>query len=657
MSTHLTQDAPPADSVRTLPIGMTIDRDVAPDAAGRIPVVFSSEYAVERFDYWANERYLEVLDHSPDAIDMTRAANGLPFLDSHEMRAQIGRVEDIHQRDDGRLAGWLRFSQRQEAQDYRQDIVDGIRGEVSVGYRIDPERIDVEAREGAAPTYRVRRWTPIEVSGVSIPADPTVGAFRSGVAPRGALPRPLIARAEPVVATRAVLEDPTTTPAPAGQEPKMSVDETSVAPAGATVTVTRSEGETPDNAERRRSIAQLAAQHAVEDVFARGMSEGKDLDAVQRDMFNALKERAANGPRFDGRVQLTDKEERAYSFAKAILAADTGEKCFEREISDELAKKLPQGYKPAGTGLFVPTNLGQRAAIVAGTSSIGGAMVFTQAGSFIDLLRNKAFVIQAGATVLPGLSAPVSFPKQNGAGTAYWVAEAGSDVTESNLTFALVSLTPKTVQATQAFSRQLLVQASTVQNVEQLVRNDLAQLHALAIDAAAISGTGTSQPLGITKSTAVGTVTMGAAGAVPTYEALIDQEVQIRAGNVDGSLAYLTTPGIAGKLKKTQKFATTNGEAVWTGDLVNGVLNGAPAFATNQVPSNLTKGTSTTICHAIIAGAFQNLLIGEFGMAEIITDPFAKKKQGLIEVTSFQMVDVAWRHDAAFSVILDAKTA
>ena len=650
-----TQDAP-VDAVRSLSFGLTIDRDQGPDASGRIPVVFSSEYAVERYDWWADQRYLEVLDHSPNAIDMTRAANGLPFLDSHEMRAQLGRVENIGRREDGKLAGWLRFSQRQEAQDYRQDILDGIRGEVSVGYRIDPASIDIDTRNDAVPTYTVRKWTPIEVSGVSIPADPTVGAFRSGVAPRGALPRPLMTtRAEPVVATRVVPQDPTTIPAPAGQESKMSVEETSVAPAGATVTVTRSEGETPDTAERRRSVAQLAAQHAVEDVFARGMSEGKDLDAVQRDMFNALKERAANGPRFDGRVQLTDKEERSYSFATAILAADTGEKCFEREISDELAKKLPQGYKPAGTGLFVPTNLGQRAAIVAGTSSIGGAMVFTQAGSFIDLLRNKAFVIQAGATVLPGLSAPVSFPKQNGAGTAYWVAEAGSDVTESNLTFALVSLTPKTVQATQAFSRQLLVQASTVQNVEQLVRNDLAQLHALAIDAAAISGTGTSQPLGITKSTAVGTVTMGAAGAVPTYDALIDQEVQIRSGNVDGGLAYLTTPGIAGRLKKTQKFATTNGEAVWTGDLVNGTLNGAPAFATNQVPSNLTKGTSTTICHAIIAGAFQNLLIGEFGMAEIITDPFAKKKQGLIEVTSFQMVDVAWRHDAAFSVILDAK--
>jgi len=647
----------PVDTVRTLPLGVALNRDVPIDAQGRIPVVFSSEFAVERYDWWADQRYLEVLDHGAQAIDMTRAANGLPFLDSHEMRAQLGRVEDIEQRADGRLAGWLRFSQRREAQDYRQDILDGIRGEVSVGYRIDPEAIVVEARDAALPTYRVNRWQPIEVSGVSVPADPTVGAFRSAVAPKGALPIPMMmTREEPVVASRAIPEATTTTTAPHGEETAMDVSETTAAPAGASVVVTRSEGESPDTEARRRTVAQLAAQHAVEDVFARGMSEGKDLDMVQRDMMLALRERAERGPKFDGRVQLSDKEEKQYSFARAILAADSGEKCFEREISEELSRKLPQGYNPKGTGLFVPTNLGQRAAIVAGTSSIGGAMVFTQAGSFIDLLRNKAFVIQAGATVLPGLSAPVSFPKQTGAGTAYWVAEAsGSDVTESNLTFGLVSLSPKTVAGTQAFSRQLLLQAQQVSNVEQLVRNDLAQIHALAIDAAAIAGTGTTQPLGITKSTAVGTVTMGAAGAVPTYEALVDQEVQIRAGNVDGSIAYLTTPGIAGKLKKTQKFATTNGEAVWTGDLVNGLLNGAPAYATNQVPSNLTKGTATTVCHAIIAGAFQNLLIGEFGMAEIITDPFAKKKQGLIEVTSFQMVDVAWRHDAAFSVILDAK--
>lgn len=628
-----------------------------------IPVVFSSEYPVVRYDWWNDERYLEVLVHSRDAIDLGRAARGLPFLDSHDMREQIGRVESIELRSDGKLAGRVRFSRRQVAQDFRQDIVDGIRGELSVGYRIDPDRVDVVTRDGELPRYMVQRWEPFEVSGVSIPADPTVGANRSASPPTHALPRPRSAvagagRSESTDAARAGV---VTNNAPRAED--TMEDDSNVPDSGGTkVTVTRNEA--PDADARRRTLAELAEKHGVQDVLARGLAQGHDLDAISGAMMHELTERTKKGPEFGSRVTLNEREQREFSFRRAILNANDGENCFEREVSDTISKNLPMGYKTKNNGIFVPTDVGmpqlpgQRTALVAATSALGGAYVFTVPGSFIDLLRNKTFVLQAGATMFPGLSAPVSFPKLTSGGTAYWVSENDSAVTESNIGTGLISLTPKTLMATQAFSKQLLLEARNVVNTEMLVRNDLARVHAIAIDRAAIAGLGASnEPLGITKSTAVGTVTMGAAGAVPTYDALIDLEVLVRVGNVDGQLSYLTTPQIAGKLKKTQKFATTNGEAVWSGDLINGFANGARAFATNQVPSNLTKGTSTTVCHAIIAGAFENLYWGEFGAMEIITDPYAQKKKGLIEVTSFQMVDLAIRYDAAFATILDAKTS
>jgi HK97 family phage major capsid protein len=431
------------------------------------------------------------------------------------------------------------------------------------------------------------------------------------------------------------------------------------APTGAsTVHVTRTEGESPELAARMKQLAKTAEEHGIAGVFTRGASEGQTADQISDAMFTELRGRTKRGPQYGAPVALTEKEEQEYSVAKAILLADTGEKGFEREVSDEIAKRLPQGYKPAGTGLFVPTNLKMRVALEAGTSSLGGSAVVTEYGGMIDYLRNAAMVLRAGATMFPGLSAPVSFVKQTGTGTAYWVDETpGSDVTESNMTFGLVSLTPKTLQATQAFSRQVLVQARNVMNLESKVREDLVRLHALAIDAAALTGTGTLQPLGAVNNTNLGVVALGTHGAVPTYDNLVDQEVQVRTGNVTGPIATLTTPGIAGKLKKTQQFASTNGVPVWTGGLIEGTANGAPGFATNQVPSNLTKGTSTTICHAIITAAWRHLLIGEFGAAEIITDPFAKKKQGLIEVTSFQMIDMAIEYDAAFSVVKDARLA
>ena len=672
----MTEERPDAPDVstttRTATLRIELDRaalamEESTRAAGEesrgIPVTFSSEHPVERYDWWEDERYLEVLEHSPSAVDLSRAVNGLPFVDTHNIysvSAQLGRVMDVSLRADGKLAGRLMLSRRQSAEDYRRDLMDGLVGEVSVGYRIDPTRVDRKTAEGQLPRYVVKRWTPHEVSAVPVPADPTVGVGRSMTKEQVAalsVPRPVVqTRAD---AAAQSLESPPAETAPKGEERVMAVEETTATPNGApAVTVTRSEGENPNNDTRRRALAELAEKHGVQDVFARGMANGADIDTISRDMMGALQEQRRKGPQFGAPVTLTEKEERQYSVAQAILQADSGDKGFEREVSDEIQRHLPKGYNAKGTGLFIPTNLKMRTSLEAGTSSLGGAAVFTEYGGMIDYLRNQSVILRAGARLLSGLSAPVSFVKQTGTGTAYWVDETpGSDVTESNLTLGLVTLTPKTLQATQAFSRQLLIQAQKVMNAETKIREDLTRLHALAIDKSGINGTGTLQPLGITLNTSAGTVTMGAAGAVPTYDVLVDQEVQVRTANVNGPISYVTTPGIAGKLKKTQKFATTNGEPVWTGSLLGGVLNGAPAYATNQVPSNLTKGTSTTICHAIIAGAWQHMLVGEFGAAEIITDPFAKKKQGLIEVTSFQMVDIAIEYDTAFSLILDAKVS
>jgi HK97 family phage major capsid protein len=646
----------PSDDVET--------RAAMPDGGG-LPITFSSTFPVERYDWWADERYLEVLEHAPDAIDLSRARDGLPFVDTHNIEsidAQLGRVRDIQLRADGRLTGRLVLSQRQKAQDYARDLRDGLVGEVSVGYRIDPRFVEREAAGDGLPVYRIRKWTPHEVSAVPVPADPSVGVGRSMTAAdaaRYAVPRPVHPiRAETVAAAADDSDLTATIAAPQGEERAMPGEMQDTAPTGASVVVTRAEGESPEQAARVKQLAKTAEEHGISDVFSRGMAAGQSPDEISREMFSELRSRTKKGPQYGAPVTLTEKEERQYSLARAILQADSGESGFEREVSEDIAKRLPVGYKPKGTGLFIPTNLQLRVALEAGTTSLGGAAVFTQFGGMIDFLRNATMVMRAGASLFPGLSAPVSFVKQTGTGTAYWVDETPSgDVTESNMTFGTVSLTPKTLQATQAFSRQVLLQAQRVVNLETKVREDLVRLHALAIDAAALTGTGTLQPLGAVNNTNLGLVTLGTHGAVPTYEILVDQEVQVRSANVTAPIATLTTPGIAGRLKKTQQFASTNGVPVWTGGLIEGVANGAPAYATNQVPANLTKGTSTTICHAIITAAWRHLLIGEFGAAEIITDPYAQKKKGLIEVTSFQMVDLNVEHDGAFSVIKDARLA
>jgi HK97 family phage major capsid protein len=351
---------------------------------------------------------------------------------------------------------------------------------------------------------------------------------------------------------------------------------------------------------------------------------------------------------------LTLKERGDYSVCRAILAAggDKSSAGFEAELSAGIAAKL--GRETAG--IYVPTRL-KAAGLDTKTNSAGGYTVATEVRDMIELLRNKAKVIRAGATVLSGLQGNLQFPKQATASTGSWVAQnPGSDVSDVDASFAALTLSPKTYQASTSFSRQFLAQ-STI-DAEAFVRNDLATAHALAIDLAALNGSGSSnQPLGLLKTSGIGSVAIGSNGGPPTAALITDLETAIADANADeAGMAFLTTPRMRGKLKKIGRLDSVNaGFPLWeSGPNGQGAMNGYQALVSNQVPSNLTKGTSSGVCHAIILGYWPSLLIGEWGVIEVLSDPYTRKKAGLVEVTSFQLVDIGIRQPASFAAIVDA---
>lgn len=358
---------------------------------------------------------------------------------------------------------------------------------------------------------------------------------------------------------------------------------------------------------------------------------------------------------------LTEKEKDSYSVARAILSlADPA--CpapLEREISAALTKQVGR----ASRGLFIPTRLRPQAtSLDTKTDAAGKYTVVPLVQELIDLLRARTKVIQLGATVLSGLSAPLQFPRHLTGTTGSWMAEnSGSDVSAVNATFGVLTLSPKTYQATTAYSRQLLAQSSI--DIENFVRTDLAEYHAIALDTAAINGSGdNNQPLGILQTDNIGDVAFGTNGGPPTYANIVDLETKVAAANADeAGMKFLTTPGIRGVLKKVgQLDQTTSPIPTWVQDGNSpgmGTLIGYPAAVSNCVPSTLTKGAAggVGVCHAIIFGYWPTVLIGEWGVLEIIVDPYALKKQGMIEVTSFQMVDVGLRHPQAIAAMQDAR--
>lgn len=269
---------------------------------------------------------------------------------------------------------------------------------------------------------------------------------------------------------------------------------------------------------------------------------------------------------------------------------------------------------------------------------------------FITLLRNKMVVNQMGARMLSGLAGNVAIPRMTGGATAYWVAE-NSAPTESQQAFDQVSLTPKTVGAFTDVARRLLLQSSI--DVESLVRSDLAAVLALAIDLAAINGSGSSnQPRGIINTSGIGSVAGGTNGAQPTFSNMVDLESAVANANADiGTLAYLTNAKIRGRLKQTQRFASTDGVGVWT---EQNSVNGYTAYASNQVPSTLTKGTSSGVCSAILFGNWADLIVGMWGGLDLMVDPYTGSTAGTVRVVALQDVDVAIRHPESFAAMLDA---
>ena len=144
---------------------------------------------------------------------------------------------------------------------------------------------------------------------------------------------------------------------------------------------------------------------------------------------------------------------------------------------------------------------------------------------------------------------------------------------------------------------------------------------------------------------------IGATGGAPIWDHIVDLETEISVDDADvDMMAYLTTPGIRGKLKKT-KIDAGSGQFVWS---VNSrELNGYRAEVSTQVPSDLTKSTGTDL-HAIIFGNWDSYVLGQWGGFDILVDPYTQASNTLIRIYANMWVDGNCRTGQSFSAVVDA---
>ena len=619
----------PEMKIGSLRRAFSFERSAIDEASRTISLSFSSELPVER---WFGS---EILSHENGSADLKRLNDGAPLLFNHDPDRIIGVVETAAI-SNGRGVATVRFASTDAAQEMAAMVNDGIIRNVSFGYQI------IEMKEAPKGTFTATRWVPYEISLVSIPADPTVGVGRSD--DQQDTPMTKVIRELPAI-------EADTPPPSEKQDIKMDT----------TVEVTAAANAAAANERARISgISALARKFTGNDDLATTLIDnGKSLDEARAAFLETIGMKQVPLTGRESEIGMTTKEVRQFNIMRAInaLANPLSRKAqedaaFEIECSRAAVEK---GGKES-LGIMIPFDVlhGQRDLLV-GTATAGGNTVATDllAGSFIDLLRNKTTVMSLGTQMLTGLQGQVAIPRQSGGATAFWVNENAAP-TESEPTFSQVTMTPRTVGAFTDISRKLLLQSSI--DVQSLVTRELATTLGIEIDRACIHGTGTApQPRGIVNVSGIGSVAGGANGAVPNYGHIVDLETAVAISNADiGTMGYLTNTRMRGVLKKTF-VNSTGGETPVFG--MDGSLNGYRAAVTNQVSSTLTKGTSTSVCSAIIFGNFSDLIIGMWGGLDLKVDDITGATAGTVRVIALQDVDVAVRNAVSFSAMLDALTA
>ena len=580
---------------------------------------FSSEYPVER--YFGTE----VLSHDADAADLARLNDGAPLLFNHDPNNQIGVVERAWM-DPSTKRGYvqIRFGRGALAQEKLGDVRDKILRNVSFGYVIN------DMAERGAGTYVATRWSAHEVSFVTIPADPSVGLDRSLDSTKhqndsAQPPHPIIDNETPAGVT-------------AEPEVRQAVQPVSTP---ASVMETTPNLEAIRSAERTRiaSINALCERHNMPEL-ARELIDGeRSLEDARTAVLDKLGSTAVPEPIRSADVTtndigLSDKETKRFSFVRALhYLANPGDSAARRaaEFEIEVGNTAAKQYERSSNGIVVPNEVLRRD-LLAGIPSAGGNLVADEllSGSFIDLLRNRLALAQAGVTMLTGLQGNISIPRQSSASTAYWVGE-NSAPTESQQAIDQVNMTPKTVGAFVDYSRRLLLQSSI--DVEGMIRNDLTRVIALELDRVGIYGTGSSnQPLGLTNTTGIGGQTISTYG---TFEEYIGMETDVAVANADaGSMRYIINAAARGALKSTAKSAS----AVAAGFVFeNNEINGYPAIVSNQLGTN-----------DALFGDFSMMIMGMWSGLDLTVDPYAGATAGTVRVIALQDVDLAVKQPGAF---------
>ncbi|MCU7974881.1 phage major capsid protein [Shewanella sp. SW36] len=581
-----------------------------------VELSFSSEEPVER---WFG---MEILGHAPGECDLSRLNNSGAFLMDHNTRDQRGAIESaVIDQKKGRAI--IRLSNSVRGEELWQDLKDGIRPHISVGYNI-LEIIHVKRDANGVDWYRATKWQPYEISSVSVPADTSVGLGRSDdnndttdfnieLRELGMDPEDDVLEQE---------QEQTRVQKPAGKPrqkaPAVAVDEAAVRKL---------------ETERCQEIMAMGSQFGMGREAQEAIANSDSVDKFRQLVLDSVRDKKVKPTGTEMNLGLDDKDVRRYSLINAVRASITGNwksAGFEREVSVALADKMGKDARGFYVNYEILAQLG-RAAPQSTGAGMGGELVATDLWSsqFIDLLRPNSIAAGLGVRFATGLVGNVDIPKMTSGASFYWIDE-DEDGTESNVGLGIVKMSPKTIAGAVPITRRLMQQSTP--DIDLLVRDELLRGIGLGIDKAVFLGTGlNNQPLGIKNQTGVHAIPIPAGGW--DWKTIVAFETAVAESNaLEANMAYVMRPTLRGILKTTEKAAGT-AKFLWDDNQVNGY---AGVVSTQFEPD------------AMLHGDFSQALVGMWGALDLTVDKSTKAASGGTVLRVFQDADVAIRHSAAF---------
>lgn len=662
------------------------DGDQATDEEKLIGDDLILELSVSSEEPYLRWWFYEILDHSDDAINLERFKdNKANALFNHHPDKYIGVIVK-YWIEEKKLYVHIKFSKNGLASTIVDDINDGILSNASIQYSVDEVVLEKEEK-GDFPYYRVTKWTIYEAGIVTIPADATVGVGKS-------TKDILTSKGEDNLSSKN------------NGEPKDEIKTSKIEgkdmgkdnePSVNLVEIRENE---ILRVQGLLALGQKFAHLNVEELIQKAIKEERSIEHVRSEILDLSTKHQESLAKPSEPLGFSEKEQRNYSVIRAINAAVSGsfgkDAGFEKEVHLELAKRAAKfnlkqsdetnertfsvhipfydlminprmarvGAEMMARGTAIRDQMTkayyQSRAFEVGTAAQGGYLVETSLDDtrFIDIFRNTARVLRAGATTLTGLIGNVDIPRQTAGVTdgsnVFWVAE-DQDVGEITAQFGLLNLRPKTLGAFMRVTRLMLLQSSI--DIEMFMRRELATYIALGVDSAALEGTGSAdEPLGIFNTPGVNAVEFGTNGDFANWTKMVEFETRIATVNaLADAMGWMGNARIRGDLKTIEKFDGTNGNPIY--DTQNNTVNGYPFWMTNQVRGDYTKGTGTNLS-GLVFGNWSEIIFGEWGSTEILANPYETSVYlaGSVLLRIMHTCDIVNRHPESFSAATDVAT-